>query len=55
MTQMFDTGGEAGRHPSGIWGNILLVVGAVAVLLAMMGWIYFLGWLGWHFFTWILA
>ena len=31
MTPMFDAGGEAGRHPSGIRGNILLVSGDRAV------------------------
>jgi hypothetical protein len=35
-------------------GNALLVGGAVAVLVAMAGWLYFLGWLTWRLIAWIL-
>jgi hypothetical protein len=45
---------RAKQYSSNVWGNFLLVGGAIAVLLAMAGWLYFLGWLGWHFVTWIL-
>jgi hypothetical protein len=43
------------RFSSKFLGNAFLVGGAVAVLLAMAGWLYFLGWLGWHLFNWILT
>jgi hypothetical protein len=52
---MFQANEEARRYLSKFWGNPLLVGGAIAVLLAMAGWLYFLGWLGWHFVAWILT
>ena len=56
MTPMFrTTKSGAGPDSSGFLGNAFLIGGAAAVLLAMAGWLYLLGWLGWHFFTWILA
>ncbi len=41
------------RNPSKFLRNVLLVGAGIAVLVAMAGWLYFLGWLGWHFITWI--
>ena len=56
MTLMFrTTKSGAGPDSSGFLGNAFLIGGAAAVLLAMAGWLYLLVWLGWHFFTWILA
>jgi hypothetical protein len=40
---------------SSLRANVLLVGGAVAVLLAMAGWLYFLGLLGWKFIVWQLS
>jgi hypothetical protein len=54
MKHMFSAN-RAKQYSSNVWGNFLLVGGAIAVLLAMAGWLYFLGWLGWHFVTWILT
>jgi hypothetical protein len=55
MTPMFRANEGTQRYSSKFWGNPLLVGGVIAVLLAMAGWLYFLGWLSWHFFTWILT
>jgi hypothetical protein len=35
--------------------NALLIGGAIAVLLATAGWLYFLGWLAGQIFTWFLT
>jgi hypothetical protein len=43
------------QYSSKMWGNALLVVGALAVLVAMAGWLYFLGWFGWHFVRWVFT
>jgi hypothetical protein len=43
------------RFSSDFMDNLFLLGGAVAVLLAMAGWIYFLGWIGWHLVNWILT
>jgi hypothetical protein len=43
------------RNSSDFLGTALLIGGAVAILLATAGWLYFLGWLGWHLVNWILA
>jgi hypothetical protein len=49
MTPMFHANQGARRYSYKFWGNPLLVGGAIAVLLSMAGWLYFLGWLGWAF------
>ena len=43
------------QNSSNFWGNALLVGGAIVALLAMAGWLYFLGWLSWHFVTGVLT
>jgi hypothetical protein len=55
MTPMFHVNEGARRYSYKFWSNPVLVGGAIAVLLTMAGWLYFLGWLGWHFVTWILT
>jgi hypothetical protein len=55
MIPMFATNHRARRYSSKLWANALLVGGAIAVLMAMAGWLYFLGWLGVHFVTWVLT
>jgi hypothetical protein len=52
---MFGNNSGAKQELSNCLGNALLVGGAIAVLLAMVGWLYFLGWLSWYFFTWFLS
>jgi hypothetical protein len=52
---MFHVDEGTRRYSYKFWSNRLLVGGAIAVLLTMAGWLYFLGWLGWHFVTWILT
>jgi hypothetical protein len=40
---------------SSLWANALLIGGAAAVVMAMAGWLYFLGSLGWKFTVWLLS
>jgi hypothetical protein len=47
-------GGGGKRHLSDALGVAFLIGGAIAVVVAMAGWLYFLGWLAWRFFIWIL-
>ena len=53
-TMLADNDGTKQYSPSFL-GNVLLVGGGITVLLAMVGWLYLLGWLGWHFVAWLLT
>jgi hypothetical protein len=52
---MFANNNGAKQYTPGFLGNVFLVAGGIAILLAMVGWLCFLGWLGWHFVAWILT
>jgi hypothetical protein len=52
---MFRTPRGARLRSSKFAANALLIGGAIAVLLATAGWLYFLAWLGRHFVTWFLS
>ena len=52
---MFAKNNGTKQYAPNFLGNVLLVGGGIAMLLAMVGWLYFLGWLTWHFVAWLLA
>lgn len=50
-----DTKVQRGGRQRYFAGMAVLVGGAIAVVLAMAGWLYFLGWLTWRLLVWILG
>jgi hypothetical protein len=51
---MFANNSGAKYTPSFL-GNVLLVAGGIAMLSVMVGWLCFLGWLGWRLVAWLLT